>query len=358
MATLFILLVAGLIFVLIVQVARMLEYLSVLRGSEQADRDANRLNATLLILFLVGGLVAVYWCNRLLRPKLLPPAASSQGVSIDHMMGVTLVITGIVFVATQVMLFYFAYRFRSRPGHRAQYFPPYSRANTRLEVIWTSATLAVLLVLIVVGLRAWFRMTGPAPAGAMIVEVTGKQFDWIFRYPGPDGELGKEKYNLVDAARSNPLGQQWSDPANRDDIVATGTLHLVVNRPVKLLIHAQDVIHDVGLPYFRLKMDAVPGVPTSLWFTPTITTRRMKALTGNPNFVYELACDQLCGNGHYSMRATIVVETAAEFARWLATQKPQYALAAESAPDSVRTDSSAAAAAISAHFENPIRHGK
>src|SRR5699024_1458968 len=97
--------------------------------------------------------------------------------------------------------------------------------------------------------------------------------------------------------------------------------------PVKLIINSQDVIHDVGLPYFRLKMDAVPGMATTLWFTPTITTKKMKEITDDPDFVYELACDQLCGNGHYSMRATIIVQTQEEFDKWEASRKSQYDIA-------------------------------
>jgi cytochrome c oxidase subunit 2 len=172
----------------------------------------------------------------------------------------------------------------------------------------------------------------------MVMEVTGKQFQWMFRYPGKDGELGKKDYKLIDPTKSNPLGQDWSDKANEDDVVSTGIMHLVVNKPVKLLINSQDVIHDVGLPYFRLKMDAVPGVPTTLWFTPTITTAEMKQKTGDPDFVYELACDQLCGNGHYSMRATIIVETQAEFDKWVASQQSQYQIAMAPATDSTQTN--------------------
>jgi len=95
----------------------------------------------------------------------------------------------------------------------------------------------------------------------------------------------------------------------------------VVNKPVKLLIGSRDVIHDVGLTHFRLKMDAVPGITTTLWFTPTITTDSMKAITHNPDFVYEISCDQMCGKGHYSMRGTIIVQTQAEYDAWMASQK-------------------------------------
>ena len=91
-----------------------------------------------------------------------------------------------------------------------------------------------------------------------------------------------------------------------------------------MVIHSQDVIHDVGLPHFRLKMDAVPGIPTTQWFTPKITTAEMKKKTGNPDFTYEIACDQLCGQSHYAMRGVIIVETMEEYKKWLAEQKPEY----------------------------------
>lgn len=71
-------------------------------------------------------------------------------------------------------------------------------------------------------------------------------------------------------------------------------------------------------------MDAVPGITTRIWFTPTITTAEMKMKTGNENFVYELSCDQMCGKGHYSMRAIVVVETQAEHDKWLKEQKSYY----------------------------------
>ncbi|MGN6491351.1 MAG: cytochrome c oxidase subunit II, partial [Agriterribacter sp.] len=159
--------------------------------------------------------------------------------------------------------------------------------------------------------------------GAMEVEITGHQFGWEYRYPGKDSVLGRQNYKLVNAAKSNPLGQDWSDAANRDDLHPS-ELHLVKGRPVKLIIRSQDVIHDVGLAHFRLKMDAVPGIPTTMWFTPQYTTAEMRKITNNENFVYEISCDQMCGSGHYSMKGTIIVETQEEFDKWIASQKPQY----------------------------------
>jgi cytochrome c oxidase subunit 2 len=157
------------------------------------------------------------------------------------------------------------------------------------------------------------------------VEVTGKQFNWMFRYPGKDGQLGRRDIKKVDPASGNELGLDWSDPLNKDDFMPT-ELHLVVGKPVKFIIGSRDVIHDVGLPHFRLKMDAVPGIPTTLWFTPKFTTKQMKEKTGNPDFTYEISCDQMCGNGHYSMRGVIVVETQAEYDAWVAQQKSTYSL--------------------------------
>ena len=91
-----------------------------------------------------------------------------------------------------------------------------------------------------------------------------------------------------------------------------------------MVIGAKDVIHDVGLPHFRMKMDAVPGTPTSIWFTPTKTTKQMREETNNPGFMFEISCDQMCGAGHYTMRGVVVVESQAEFKSWLAKQTPKY----------------------------------
>jgi cytochrome c oxidase subunit 2 len=354
MSGLLIVLTVVLILVVVIQISKASEYVSILKGKEKSQAQANKVNATLLILFLIFGLIGVYLCNEALKGKLLPEAASVQGEVIDKMIWVTLIITGIVFFLTQILLFYFAYHYRARPGHKATFFPQHSPKNDRLEIIWTSVTLLVLMVLIVWGLKEWFKITGPAPKDSMVMEVVGKQFNWMFRYPGKDGELGKVNYKLIDPAKSNPLGQDWSDKANDDDVVSNGVMHLVVDKPVRLIINSQDVIHDVGMPYFRLKMDAVPGMPTTLWFTPTITTKQMIKKTGDPNFVYELACDQLCGNGHYSMRATIIVETQQEFDKWVAGQKSQYQLAmASEAP--AASDSTGAKGAMPAAADSTAK---
>ncbi len=351
----FLLAILALGFLITFQIAKASEYVSILKGEKKAFEQNNRINAFLMVVFLVLGLIGVWWCNKLLYKKtLLPyPSASELGTNIDTMMWITLAITGAVFFATQILLFWFAYKYQHSDKRKAFYYPH----NNKLEIIWTTIPAIALCVLVGFGLFYWFKITGEAPKDAMVVEVTGKQFQWIYRYPGKDNTFGKKYFRLISPG-SNDLGMLWNDtvlvketkggghgdhghapvdnktvikadPAGYDDIIQSSALYVVKGEPVKLVINAQDVIHDVGLPHFRLKMDAVPGTPTTLWFTPTYTTEEMKKITGNPNFEYEIACDQMCGNGHYTMRGVVKVVTRDEFILWRAQQKPAYAAYAE-----------------------------
>ncbi len=320
MTEIFLIAIAVMIFVVIFQIAKASEYVSVLKGEERAKKQTNKINAFMLIVFLVLGLIGCWWCNELYYGKTLFPqgAASEHGQKIDLMLYITIGVTGVVFLITQVLLFWFAFKYQERDDRKAYYFPH----NTKLELIWTTVPAIFLTVLVVFGLKYWFKMTGEAPKESIIVEVTGHQFAWEFRYPGADKILGKKDYKLTKGA--NGLGVDFNDPASLDDIHVAATMHLPVNKPVKLVINAQDVIHDVGLSHFRLKMDAVPGIPTTMWFTPLYTTEEMKVRSNNPNFVYEISCDQMCGKGHFSMRGVIIVESEADYNKWLATQQPEY----------------------------------
>ncbi|MGX5817913.1 cytochrome c oxidase subunit II [Chitinophaga lutea] len=315
-------LVVVLIFVVIFQIAKASEYVSILKGEKKSREQSNRINGFLMVVFLVLGLVGVWWCHDLLDDKMLGESASVQGDGIDQMIKVTFLITFAVFVITQILLFWFAFKYQEKEGKQAYYFPH----NNKLEVVWTVIPAIVLTVLVAFGIRHWLRITSEAPKDAMVVEVTGKQFNWIVRYPGKDGQLGRRNFKLTDDTKSNPLGQDWTDKLNHDDVVSPD-LHVVVGKDVKLIIGSRDVVHDVGLPHFRLKMDAVPGIPTTLWFTPKFTTAEMKKKTGNPDFVYELSCDQMCGANHFAMRANIIVETQEEYDAWLASQVTQYSVA-------------------------------
>ena len=310
-----------LIFVVIFQIAKASEYVSILKGEEASRKQNNKINGFLMIVFLVLGFVSVYVCNEYLYDKTLLPqgAASVQGEKVDQMLWITLIITGIVFVITQVLLFWFAYKYQENENRKAFFFAH----STKLELIWTAIPAITLTVLVIFGLRNWFFFTGDAPKDAMVVEVTGKQFGWIFRYPGHDNIFGKKYYKNIDPA-TNSVGIIWDDKYAQDDILTEQTMYVVKGQPVKLIIGSRDVVHDVGLSHFRLKMDAVPGIPTTMWFTPKYTTKEMREKTGNPNFAYEISCDQMCGNGHYSMKGIIEVVDQEEYDLWLAKQKPQY----------------------------------
>lgn len=309
------------IFVVIFQIAKASEYVSVLKGEEKTRKQNNRINGFLMMAFLVLGLIGAWYCNELYFGKTLFPqgSASVEGEEIDQMLYITIAITGVVFLITQVLLFWFSYKYQESDTRKAFYFPH----NNKLELLWTSVPAIFLTVLVVFGLRFWFKITDDAPKDSVVVEITGHQFAWDMRYPGKDGVLGKKNYKLYNKPNGNTLAVDFEDPDSWDDLRAT-EMHLPVGKPVKLVIHAQDVIHDVGLPHFRLKMDAVPGIPTTIWFTPKYTTAEMRQRTGNPNFTYEISCDQMCGKGHFSMRGVIVVETEEEYKKWLADQKPEY----------------------------------
>jgi len=323
----FIIAIVVLIFLVIFQISKASEYVSILKGEEKSRKQNNKINGFLMIAFLILGLIGVWWCNDILYPDsgLKVGAASVEGKSIDEMLWITIVITGVVFFITQILLFWFAFRYQENDKQKPLYYPH----NNKLEIIWTAVPAITLTVLVVFGLKYWFKFTADAPKNAQLIEITGHQFGWEIRYPGKDGMLGRKNYKLTDPAKSNSLGVDWADAASRDDVHVTTTMHVVVNKPVKLVINSQDVIHDVGLPQFRLKMDAVPGIPTTLWFTPTITTEDMQKKTGNPDFVYEIACDQLCGKGHFTMRGVIIVETQKEYNAWWIKQRPEYLKAKE-----------------------------
>ncbi|HMH21746.1 MAG TPA: cytochrome c oxidase subunit II [Puia sp.] len=321
MSTIFLLLILLLGFLITFQIAKASEYVGVLKGEKKNFEQNNRINGFLMIVFLVLGLIGVYWCNELFRGKILGESASVHGEDIDRMMYISIAICGVVFIITQVILFWFAYKYQHSEKRKAYYFPH----DNRLEVIWTVVPAIALTVLVGFGLFYWFRITGDAPKEALQVEVTGKQFGWIFRYAGKDQVFGKKYFQNISDKDNNALGLLWDDPATHDDIVVQSTMYIVKGQAVKLIINSRDVVHDVGLVYFRQKMDAVPGTPTTLWFIPKFTTDEMKVKMGNPDFEYEISCDQMCGAGHYTMRGIVKVVTPEEFILWKAKQTPNYA---------------------------------
>ncbi|MCG7857065.1 cytochrome c oxidase subunit II [Flavihumibacter sp.] len=331
MSTLLIIAILLLGFIVVFQIAKASEYVSVLKGEKKTFEQNNKINGFLLLAFLILGLIGVYWCNELFKGKILGEAASDHGEKIDTMLYITIAITGVVFIITQILLFWFSYKYQYSEKRKPYYFPH----DNKLEIIWTVVPAIALTVLVGFGLFYWFKITGDAPKEANVIEITGKQFGWIYRYPGKDKVFGKKYYKNINEGQLNQLGLLWEDKAAQDDIVTNEAMYMIVGRPVKLVINSRDVVHDVGLVHFRMKMDAVPGTPTTMWFTPKYTTAQMKEKTGNPDFEYEISCDQMCGKGHYSMKGIVKVVEPAEYLLWLAKQKPNYVMSnppAETAP--------------------------
>ena len=188
--------------------------------------------------------------------------------------------------------------------------------------MWTIVPAIVLTILVVFGSLTWKDiMDVPASQqrSALNIDVTGHQFAWEVRYPGADGILGDKNYKLY--SPNNKLGVDFKDKHSDDDLTA-GEIVVPVNKPVRFNIIAQDVIHSFYLPWFRVQINAVPGLPTYFQFVPTITTDEMRTKTDNPKFDYVLYCNKICGGGHYNMQKAFRVVTEPEYQDWLSKQKP------------------------------------
>jgi len=284
----------------------------------KAKINWNNVMGVVCILFLVAGGYGAYWSITEQGSMSLPEAASLHGVKIDEMFMTTTVIIMIVFVITQILLFWFLFRYRGSDKRKAYYLPH----NNTIEKVWTIIPAIVLTVLVVFGFFTWQEITNSTDGkgeSSINIDITGHQFAWEFRYPGKDGKLGRKDYTLTDA--NNILGVDFKDKNSFDDQKAD-TLVIPVNKSIRLNIFAQDVIHSVYMPHFRVQLNAVPGLPTFFRFTPTITTTEMRAKTDNPKFDYLLYCNKICGAQHYNMQKVVRVVSAAEYSAWIATQKP------------------------------------
>src|SRR5688572_4729312 len=202
MSTFFLIAILLLGFLITFQIAKASEYVGILKGEKKNFEQNNRINGFLMMIFLVLGLIGVYWCHELYKDDVLAIPASEHGVQIDQMLYITVLLTGIVFLITQILLFWFAFKYQHSEKRKAYYISH----NNKLEVIWTVVPAIALTVLISFGLYYWYNITGEPPKDAQVVEVTGKQFSWLFRYPGKDNVFGKKYYQNIDETKGNPLG--------------------------------------------------------------------------------------------------------------------------------------------------------
>jgi cytochrome c oxidase subunit 2 len=235
-----------------------------------------------------------------------PPPVSAHGMEYDAQFTRTLVITGIIFFLAQIALGYVIMRFRDNGGRAT-----YSHGNNKMEALWTSATAVLFIGLVLMGTKIWagVHFTEP-PADAIPIEVLGKQFAWNFRYPGPDGKFGRTDLKLINDAGGNPFGLDDKDPASKDD-VTSASLRVPAGKPIKLILHSRDVIHNFFVRELRLKQDIVPGMEIPFHFQ-----------ADTPG-TYEVPCSELCGLGHHQMRTTLIVMPPADFDKWMKDQLAQ-----------------------------------
>ena len=328
-----------LIGIIVVQIGKVTELAAKIRGREAVELQSTQTQAFWLVVFMVVFLVlcigsSIYYKNMMLGYGPLI-SASEHGGDIDYLFNVTLFFTGIVFVLTHIALFWFAYKYRKQEGR----VPIYFVHSNKLEAIWTIIPAVVMVILVVQSLVVWNDiMPDVGPDDEFIeIEATGYQFGWDLRYPGNDGLIGTKNFKLIDPA-SNPIGQDWTDEKNIDDFHATEIV-LPVGQKVRVRITSKDVLHAFYLPHFRVKMDAIPGLPTYFIFTPTLTTEAYRENLANypewnvpydaedPSgptraeaFNFELACAELCGTGHWSMKKVVRIVTEEEFLTWTEEQ--------------------------------------
>ncbi|UTW63475.1 cytochrome c oxidase subunit II [bacterium SCSIO 12741] len=379
MTSLLIYLVIILAIVAVVQILRVFELSNFLNGEDGinvTDRETNNISL-MWVLFLIAYFAGFIYLVVRFGPHLLPEAASEHGAAIDTLMDFNLIIITAVFVLTHIVMIYFVYRYAKTRSPKATYVTH----NNKLEFIWTIAPAIVLAIIIIYGINTWNKAMREKPNGALNIELYARQFDWTARYAGQDTTLGHANFLMISG--TNPLGlinnqrlderlgeyDQWvSDleesrgkvyPGGKtdreildkistvkkhkalveqmkaqsavkdysvadDDIIVKGEFHIPVGKPVNFQIRSQDVIHSAYMPHFRAQMNAVPGMMTSFYFTPTITSEEMRNKLGNPEFDYLLYCNKICGAAHYNMQMKIIVETEEAYNQWLAEQKKFY----------------------------------
>ncbi|OWP84481.1 cytochrome C oxidase subunit II [Flavobacterium davisii] len=364
MTTLLILTVLVLLSVAIWQMTKIFDLTQVGRNSDDSqiatDND-NKVHGYLMIGFL--GFLYIFMIYGLLKwgHLALGTPASEHGPDYDRLMGISLGIIFLVQAITQVLLHYFAFKYRGEEGKKALYYAD----NDKLEFIWTIIPVITLAGLILYGLYTWTNiMFVDKDEDVIVVELYAKQFSWEARYAGKDNVLGKANVRLIEGV--NTLGIDLNDPNAQDDI-AVQELHIPKGKKVLFKLRSQDIIHSAYMPHFRAQMNCVPGMVTEFAFTPTVTTDEMrqdpaivekvaainkirakksaelvaegKTALDPYTFDYLVLCNKICGASHYNMQMKIIVDTPDQFQAWLkdkgtivkAVKEEQAAKAAEAA---------------------------
>jgi len=321
------LIVVALAIITIVRLVRVLELVNALNDEKEEINDAdNKFNSWMMLIFGAVGLFFAAYLTIHYQSILLPVSATKHGVITDQLLSVSFYIIGIVFFITNILLFYFSFKYRHRKQNKAFFYP----VDHKLEFVWTIIPTIVLGALIIYGLKVWNNITRPAPKGAMVIEVYGKQFDWTVRYSGGDNTLGKSNFRLITDA--NTCGVDSNDAAAKDDKIAK-ELHLPANTQILFKFHSRDIIHSAYMPHLRTQMNCVPGMTTTFFIEPVITTDSMRLITGNDKFDYVLLCNKICGAAHYNMKMKLVIDSPEEFKKWYRQQEYVFQPSAAPAPE-------------------------
>ena len=312
---------------------------SVSDSSEIATDDDNNVQGYLMFGFLA--FIYIFSIYGLFKwgPLVLHTPASAHGAEVDNLMNITWVLIFIVQAITQVLLHYFAFKYRGKKDQKALYFAD----NNKLEAIWSVIPAVVLAGLILYGLFAWTNiMFVDEDEDTIVIELYAQQFNWKARYSGNDNVLGKANVRFIEGA--NAVGVDLADPYAQDDIVVT-ELHIPKGKKILFKMRSQDVLHSAYMPYFRAQMNCVPGMVTQFAFEPIYTTDEYRELpfmvekVANINairtkksadlvakgetaldpytFDYLLLCNKICGASHYNMQMKIIVDTPEDYKAWL-----------------------------------------
>jgi cytochrome c oxidase subunit 2 len=248
----------------------------------------------------------------------MPAVASQHGTDIDSALNWVHAFMAVLFIGWLIFFVVALWRFRRSRNPVANYKGVTNSSPTWVEV---SVVLAEVILLVGLAIPLWADRVDDFPPEnvSTVVRVVGEQFAWNIHYPGPDGKFGRTAIDKIDL-QTNPLGLDRDDPAAKDDVTTVNQLHLPVNKPVIVHLSSKDVIHSFGVPEFRVKQDAVPGISIPIWWVPTVTTAQMRQKKNKPEFTYEIACAQLCGIGHATMRGFVTIHEPQEYQAWMDEQ--------------------------------------
>jgi cytochrome c oxidase subunit 2 len=240
----------------------------------------------------------------------IPEVVTKGGEQIDFLFYFIFWLTFAVFLLTQSVFLYFIIKYRRKRGVPAVY----SHGNNNLEIIWTTAPAVIFIILGVYSNRVWNReLRAPAPPDSIKIDIVAYQFGWHIRNPGRDGKLAES--STARQSKDNWFGVKEDDVDGIDDYQSENVLTVPVGRNVNIILSSLDVIHSFYVPVFRMYQDAVPGRSINwVWFEATKTG------------TYDLACSQLCGSGHYNMKATINIVSQADYDKLVAEKSKAAAL--------------------------------